>query len=175
MDPTEIISIPFPAETLGFFVGMVSIVMFLVSVKWWEPWKLFSETKDYVLFATLAFFAMTLCGVNPSKDPLHTMWCTVYVSTLAWLSPGSSSPKIESFRSRLLRRTRVDSTMSRDDIMASCRCLSTLLVSIPFQVLHILDWGAQIQRWPLPIIIGCTVGWVVGTTLGSLISIVKSK
>lgn len=57
-----------------------------------------------------------------------------------------------------------------ETILASSRMHGTLLVAIPFQILHILDWGAQVQRWPLPVIIGCTYGWIVGT-LGGLVLI----
>jgi len=43
---------------------------------------------------------------------------------------------------------------------------TTILVTIPFQILNILDHGDQFQRWPMPIIIGATVGHCFGTLIG---------
>ena len=39
---------------------------------------------------------------------------------------------------------------------------ATLFVTIPFQILNILDHGNQIQRWPIPIILGSTIGHCIG-------------
>jgi hypothetical protein len=41
-----------------------------------------------------------------------------------------------------------------------------ILTSVPFSVVTILDAGMQIQRWPLPILLGTTYGYVIGTFVG---------
>lgn len=55
-----------------------------------------------------------------------------------------------------------------DDTMKTCRFTATLLITIPFQILQILDSGNQVQRWPIPLVLGSTVGWVVGSVVGLL-------
>jgi hypothetical protein len=32
--------------------------------------------------------------------------------------------------------------------------------------LRLYDWGGQIQRWPLPVMLGSTYGFVLGTMVG---------
>lgn len=41
--------------------------------------------------------------------------------------------------------------------------IATLFGTSIFSILSILDWGSQIQRWPVPMILGATVGHVCGT------------
>jgi hypothetical protein len=55
-----------------------------------------------------------------------------------------------------------------DTMMNTCRFYATLLITIPFQILQILDSGLQVQRWPIPLLLGSTVGWVVGNIVGLL-------
>lgn len=52
--------------------------------------------------------------------------------------------------------------------MKTFRLYATLLITIPFQILQILDSGIQVQRWPIPQVLGSTVGWVVGSVVGLL-------
>ena len=40
--------------------------------------------------------------------------------------------------------------------------------TILFQILLLYDRGYQIQRYPIPIILGCTIGWIVGTCVGTI-------
>ena len=39
---------------------------------------------------------------------------------------------------------------------------ATIITTIPFQILNILDHGIQIQRWPIPMILGATIGHCIG-------------
>lgn len=52
------------------------------------------------------------------------------------------------------------------DQINRCILYSTFLIMVPFMILNILDHGDQIQRWPVPIILGSTVGHVVGVVVG---------
>ncbi len=45
----------------------------------------------------------------------------------------------------------------------------TIFTTVPFQILNILDHGKQIQRWPLPIVLGCTIGHCIGSILGLVV------
>mmetsp|Transcript_21850 Transcript_21850/g.32500 ORF Transcript_21850/g.32500 Transcript_21850/m.32500 type:complete len:305 (-) Transcript_21850:2427-3341(-) len=42
----------------------------------------------------------------------------------------------------------------------------TIIVSTPCMILLILDWGIQNQRWPVPLLLGSTVGHFVGMVVG---------
>ncbi|KAL3913385.1 MAG: hypothetical protein SGILL_006512, partial [Bacillariaceae sp.] len=55
-----------------------------------------------------------------------------------------------------------------DDVIATSRLYTTLLCSIPFQILNVLDHGLQIQRWPAPMLMGATYGYAFGTLTGIL-------
>ena len=41
------------------------------------------------------------------------------------------------------------------------------IVTVLFQILLLYDRGYQIQRYPIPIVMGCTIGWIVGTCVGT--------
>jgi hypothetical protein len=62
-----------------------------------------------------------------------------------------------------------------DEIIGLCQFYGTWLVCIPCQILQILDWGIQIQRWPLPIVLGCTIGWVLGNVIGCLWIVISRR
>jgi hypothetical protein len=40
-----------------------------------------------------------------------------------------------------------------------------------FSILSILDWGSQLQRWPVPLILGATAGHACGTAYVVLVFI----
>jgi GPI biosynthesis protein family Pig-F len=40
--------------------------------------------------------------------------------------------------------------------------------TIPSQVLLLYDRGYQVQRYPIPVILGCTIGWTVGVLCGTI-------
>ena len=42
------------------------------------------------------------------------------------------------------------------------------MLTVLFQILLLYDRGFQIQRYPIPIILGCSIGWVVGTCIGTI-------
>mmetsp|Transcript_12330 Transcript_12330/g.17005 ORF Transcript_12330/g.17005 Transcript_12330/m.17005 type:complete len:308 (-) Transcript_12330:45-968(-) len=45
----------------------------------------------------------------------------------------------------------------------------TIIITVPFMILLILDWGIQSQRWPVPIILGNTIGHGLGMVIGILL------
>ena len=172
MDPTEIIATPLEAPSVGFFTGISVLVLFAMSVKWWEPKQLLLETRNFILATLLTLFAMVLCGADPTENQVHTLWASLYAAALVWLSPpltDASTTTVSDFQSALLTRLRWMSHRTPNEKLSFCRFYATLLVAVPFQILNILDWGAQIQRWPLPIILGCTFGWIAGSLFALLL------
>jgi hypothetical protein len=165
MDPTEILAIPYPLQRLVTYVSITFLVVCLFNVWFWGPAQ--REAAHFFQATLLATMLLILCGVDPRKHSLHTLCSAVYLATLAWLSrcrsPRKSALFIEDELHRLLDTAKLEQW---EDLLASSQIYGTLLVAIPIQILHVFDWGAQIQRFPLPIILGCTYGWVVGTVGG---------
>jgi hypothetical protein len=53
--------------------------------------------------------------------------------------------------------------------MAVAHCVAACL--IPCQILLLYDAGWQVQRWPVPVIMASTSGWVIGLVVGTLVAI----
>jgi hypothetical protein len=166
MDPTEIIAVPIPPLRLETFVGFSVLIMFVVSVSWWELAALWRELIVLTV-ATVSILAISiLCGAHPQTNLLYTVLASFYVASLLSLYPPVFNDSVgwnlqQLFTSRPAARL-------GDDIVGACRFYVTLLVMVPFQILNILDSGLQVQRWPLPMLLGSTVGWGTGSILGLL-------
>eukprot|EP00540_Astrosyne_radiata_P023621 CAMPEP_0116867734 /NCGR_PEP_ID=MMETSP0418-20121206/26787_1 /TAXON_ID=1158023 /ORGANISM="Astrosyne radiata, Strain 13vi08-1A" /LENGTH=121 /DNA_ID=CAMNT_0004503589 /DNA_START=214 /DNA_END=576 /DNA_ORIENTATION=- len=116
----------------------------------WGPLLLWIKLIRLILATLLMSAAFVLCGASPTKNVIHTLLSAWYMVTL--LLMGSSQTSDGDW----LSNKNVSMPQGK---LSRCRVYGTILIAIPFQLLHILDWGAQIQRWPLPILIGCTTGW----------------
>jgi membrane associated rhomboid family serine protease len=49
----------------------------------------------------------------------------------------------------------------------------TIFMTIPFAVLNILDGGLQIQRWPMPVILGSFYGHIFGIVVGTFVALYR--
>jgi hypothetical protein len=43
-----------------------------------------------------------------------------------------------------------------------------LVLTIVVSILRLYDRGWQVQRWPTPIVLGATYGWVGGVMIGTI-------
>jgi hypothetical protein len=43
-----------------------------------------------------------------------------------------------------------------------------IILTVLFQILLLYDRGYQIQRYPIPLVLGCTIGWIIGTCMGTI-------
>ena len=78
------------------------------------------------------------------------------------VSAESSSPQLNNLKENLLVNE------------LNCYILyGTILTTIPFMVLNILDHGDQNQRWPMPILLGALCGHIVGIVLGTLVGLYR--
>lgn len=140
MDPSEIIAVPLPISGLVTFVGFSSLTLFLVTVSWWDGLAvLWTEARRIVTTTLIMLGTFILCGAHPILNIEHTLLAALYMSCLLLWHPNDDDD--DNTKERLHRNT-------------------ILLVAIPFQILHILDTGLQVQRWPIPILIGGSVGWI---------------
>jgi hypothetical protein len=186
MDPTEIVAVPVPFEKLQSFVTTTVVTLFIVDVTMqtllskrhgrqqtcWQ--QIESLCSRIILGSLLLVFAFILCGADWSRNLYLTLWTAVYMAALLVCNPlvakNEVTPQVQaSSTSKLWWSFDILGWVHRqykDDCIGLCRVYGTVLVCIPFQVLRLLDWGGQIQRWPLPIVLGSTIGWVIGSNVG---------
>lgn len=62
----------------------------------------------------------------------------------------------------------------QEEIMAGWILRSIIVILVPMQILLLYDRGWQIQRWPVPVIVGTTIGWVIGTFIGTVSILIRS-
>lgn len=162
MDPSDIILTPYALERLSLYVTVVFTTFLALASIQTQCIRSIMNLVLEVFYATLLFLGIfVLCGADPTQNILHTLWSALYVATLTWLTPCNNTRKSNIFSAKLSLKLQL-----QDDILASYQLYGTVLGMIPVQILNILDWGAQVQRWPLPLLVGSTFGWVVGTSVG---------
>jgi hypothetical protein len=163
MDPTEIIAVPLSLSTMGNFVGFSSLGLFLVSVPWWDMTELGNELKRLTIHTMCMLAIFITCGANPQQDLFHTILASFYMASLLTLNPF------------VFAKTTLYDDDDDNTLMKTSRFYATLLMTIPFQILQILDSGLQVQRWPIPLLLGSTVGWMVGNIVGLLLICYNNK
>ena len=167
MDPTEIIVVTIPLQRLVPFVTLAVLGLFIVSVPWWELAALWNSTKTLVLTTAAIYIVAILCGAHPLVNIHCTLLASFYMAALVSMNPSTFGDGGRNSPQSLLLLAR-STTRTRDDMVGMARFYTTLLVCVPFQILNILDSGLQIQRWPLPMLLGSTVGWTIGSIVGLL-------
>jgi len=165
MDPTEIIGVPFPlVQVLIFTLLPVLILMIFWTVV--DPstviWKVLSFTK----VTGFMFILFGLCGNYLVENCQHSILAALYVSTLLCtnLTEKRSSNILEELP-----------FYDQSDLLATCRLYCTLAFVIPFSILSVLDHGSQMQRWPVPVLMGSTYGIVFGSFIGITLSYFQNK
>jgi hypothetical protein len=156
MDPSEIRAVPFSLRRLTIFTMLpVVSIMLIWLIK--SPDRLTSNLLS-LLKLTLAMYGLFgLAGSNIVDNYKHSLTAALYVAALAsTTSTGKETSNI------LQELPFADSS----NLLAFCRLYGMILTSVPFSVVTILDAGMQIQRWPLPILLGTTYGYVIGTFVG---------
>ena len=155
LDPTEIISHTFPMFDLVVFVGGTMTCLFLCSVPWWDIRILSQQLFQISQVTVLLWSGIILCGADPIQQYAHTALTSMYIASLLSWNPGLP------LSCSILQH-------NRSSRLATCRSYGTLITVVPCSLLLILDWGAQIQRWPIPLLLGSTIGWSLGTCIGLL-------
>ena len=146
-----------PNHTI-FNVLELSNAQTLLFVWFWSP----RAPKPYYF---LGFGALELpndsmfiiCGAHVVDNYKHSITAAAYLATLM------STTWTGKVTSNILEELPF---YDYTNLLAASRLYCMILFTIPFQVLSALDRGIQIQRWPLPIILGATYGFVLGTMVG---------
>mmetsp|Transcript_5637 Transcript_5637/g.14084 ORF Transcript_5637/g.14084 Transcript_5637/m.14084 type:complete len:231 (-) Transcript_5637:567-1259(-) len=165
MDPSEIIGIPFPLTQVTIFcVAPVFVLFTCWTVK--HPstvgWKILSFIKVWGLM----FVIFGLCGVDIIATWQHSMMAALFLTALLCAN------LTEKRTSKLLQELPF---YDFSDLLSTTRLYTTLGFIIPFSILSILDHGDQQQRWPVPVLMGGTYGFVVGSIVGIFLAYFKAK
>jgi hypothetical protein len=182
-DPSQIAATPYSLQRLALYTGVTVLVAF--SQHGW------SVCKDWLILTIYTLGAMLLSGASTNTNLIHSVLAASYWTTLAFLlePPFLSRLALFSFASsHLLSDDHSTSLQPSSLSSSSTRCsfyspwlskaissvdLSslvfhmTLAATIPLQILTLYDRGWQWQRWPVPMIVGSTCGWALGTMLAA--------
>jgi hypothetical protein len=194
MDPTDIVKVPYDLERLCLYV--ISVVLVLLVLKPAQNWR---NIPELAVMTLVGHGVILLCGASPLQNPWHTLLASLYTMALISFDPpifvhhdhdhddDNESPAIVLLYSRLqllVRGTRpkqrqrgatASSTQQQQQqrqdkvAMAVAHCVAACL--IPCQILLLYDAGWQVQRWPVPVIMASTSGWVIGLVVGTLVAI----
>ena len=165
MDPTEIIGIPFPLEKVAIFVMfpvLILIIFWAVMNTSTVFWKLLSLTK----ITGFIFVLFGLCGKTLIQDWEHSTTAALYISALLCtnLTDRRTSNIVEELPFR-----------DYSDLLSTSRLYVTVVLVIACSILSVLDHGKQIQRWPVPVLVGGTYGFCFGTLAGITLAYFQGK
>ena len=183
LDPTEIVAIPYDLCRLGLFVGgTVATAALLRSL--FDRVPLSAMASALATDAFLVLLVFHLCGASPTERMGHTAFATVYLTTLATALDPPHFPAASATPSRILDRLYPPSSSSSssssslqypDKVLVSSSIVSVLLttcvvvLNVPLMVLRLYDRGYQVQRWPVPVVLATTYGWILGNFLGTIV------
>lgn len=133
----------------------------------------------HLLQASLVALAlMILAGVSPVTHILHTALSAFYCAALCLSDPPivvSSTAPI-TFSEHVRYRLRgLEGNNKQQAIVARACSQGTIAGTVVLQILRLYDRGWQVQRWPVPVIMGSTIGWTVGAIVGTLWNVLHQE
>jgi hypothetical protein len=196
MDPTEMVLVPYDLQRLGIYVlgttffsiittsdndlifiktiiivqwTVISLVAMIVCGASWH------EHIWYSLAAAL--YVVTLAFWDPSPiffgerrpDGPHRRKNAVGATsmTLGFQHQYRYQNRLFLERFSLEPASRQQQPRDSPEWLATVTAHLVMAATIPIQILRLYDWGMQIQRWPVPTIIGATIGWALALILGT--------
>jgi hypothetical protein len=158
LDPSVIIDMPFSLErTTAFAVLPAVILMIFWLVK--EPNSLLLNLLSLIKLTGTLYVLFGGLGNSLIDNWQHTISASLYIATL--MATTSTGKRTSNIMEEYPFYDKIEV-----NALASSRLYTMFLFAIPFQILSILDHGMQIQRWPLPVLLGGTYGYVIGTIIG---------
>jgi hypothetical protein len=164
IDPTDIVQIPYNLTRLALYVLGVTVVLCTTTTTSVSASKLLPLTILYVGM-------MILSGASLTQNVGHTALAALYSTALAlWDPPIFSScaaAKSSSIADELRSRLRGDDSKPQT-VLAVSVSQASLAGAVLAAILRLYDHGMQVQRWPVPVLLGSTGGWAVGVLVGTL-------
>ena len=196
LDPTQIIVIPYDLVRLGKVVGGMCMIGILIRLRW-DQGYLSTYLQMCITYTVLAMVIFIVSGASPYENLGHTLLAALYLVTLTLLdlpifnnhptlrldildrlfythsqqplpAKVTSSSNKNSYRSTAIQQL-------QQDKLAIAVAHGTVACAIPFQILLLYDRGWQVQRWPVPVLVGSTLGWALGTVVGTLWAVITVK
>jgi hypothetical protein len=133
--------------------ALVLLFYWTVADKKTVAWKLLS----FIKITGLVFVLFGLCGIDLIDTWQHSISAAIFVTVLLCTN------LTEKRTSKLLEELPF---YDHSDLLSTSRLYSTVTFIIPFSILSILDHGEQKQRWPVPVLMGGTYGFVFGSIAG---------
>ena len=165
MDPSEIIGMPFPLKYVTIFATVPVIVLltyWTVTTPKTVGWKILS----FIKVTGLVYVMFGMCGIDIVDTWQHSLDAALFLTTLLCCN------LTEKRTSKLLEELPF---YDHSDILSTCRLYATLAFVVPFSILSVLDHGEQRQRWPVPVLMGGTYGFVTGSVVGLFLSYFQAK
>ena len=221
MDPSDIISTPFPLHQLCKFVALSigNVLVSLIICKMMlirENDDNHSSTKQSTgkklgilhiilvvgLSTIIIHFFFIICGIHPTKLPLHTLVSAFYVAfnmlfPILVIAQNQHSNNNVSLINQVIftlkdvsiyifgpsslineqTNKKKDTEQQKHEQLRiqqihQFTTIGSLLGMVVCTILRILDHGMQIQRYPIPIIVGATYGSCGGVFIVALIQTV---
>mmetsp|Transcript_31455 Transcript_31455/g.31712 ORF Transcript_31455/g.31712 Transcript_31455/m.31712 type:complete len:246 (-) Transcript_31455:123-860(-) len=139
-----------------------------------------------VCTSVLVFVCALLLGASPFRDIPHTALGSIGIASLAY---GPVFAHIGSlFNNKFYQRfvrvaacdfpTLVSCSQPKFidfsyDMTNAFGMYGTIICTIIAMILNPLDWGSQIQRWPVPMMLGSTLGYCVGAILVFILDVAQ--
>ena len=191
-DPSIIIGTPFPLEKLFSFVAISLIWSSMISIVNKTVLRGESQTTtrndvchDGALYhpamliaahTIIIHIAFIICGVHPTRLPMHTLLSAFYVSfntpqsVHQFVAAHNWSSKQKQFPiEHVTPIPKYDTTRLQNHHKLTM--FGTIAGMVACAILRVLDHGMQIQRYPIPIIVGATWGSCGGIAVAVVFTI----
>jgi hypothetical protein len=153
-----------------FHTYLAAVYVFTLS--WLDP-PIFSFARDHKSKVPTTTTTTATHTTTQLHNPRH-----VYDSILLHLR--GSTPQVTSTATAAVTGVVVASSPSttwqrqrqRQLILSQTIVYTCWICTVPMQILLLYDRGYQIQRYPVPIILGSTIGWILGVLLGTIRALV---
>ena len=170
LDPTEIVLVPYDLIRLWLFVLGVAFV-YLVSTAQLQ------HLVHIVVMTFATWLAYIIYGAPPTENPWHTAAVALYLVLLIQWDPPVWKTNERAVSSRLNALQRLSLACSSRtaahqqsstaaDRLAIVHTRVICCLTIVLHILRLYDRGWQPQRWPVPTILGASVGWMAGPWIG---------
>lgn len=180
MDPTEIVKVPYDTTRLMFFVASTSIAIQITCNFGTTLAELQARLQDLIMLSMFILIIFMVAGAAPFSSLIHTASAAFYfaalctyssvfkVDTLPQKRMVNNNFFIRLFHCRTINSLFCSSNELGQDLIARHVSYGCIAAAIQMQILLLYDRGWQIQRWPVPIVLGSTLGWACGQVTSAI-------
>jgi hypothetical protein len=193
LDPSIIIQTPIPIEVIlkliAYSLVWDVILLLLANILFMPQSKSFPHSPSPLSIVTGSIFiylVFIISGFHPSYFPKQTLLSSIYVAVHTICTPivsDTTEDPIKENQGEIHATTKMiqvwshlfGPSQSKLQSLHQATFYGSLVGMGLMALLRILDHGMQIQRHPVPILLGCAWGRVVGLIIGVLSEWINSK